>query len=602
MTRLVSHSPLSGLLGPLFLALAGCGEGPPTSTGEPPPFVGPTWGAECRVFPPSNALRALDARGETLFAGPAGYFLDDADSALPSLSFDSGSTWTPVTQPVHPNTGLRVFTRTYGAWMLGGEAIFVAVDPPDALEAVSTQIDWMVVSVDGGRTFSRQMATFGRFPVADRVEANRKWEVGEYGLALADGTFYATIDGGASWATAESRSGALDDAWTVTLEPEELAPPNLIVTHEDGFGVRLAFASPIVATDVESAIVLDDELLFVLRANPTDRTRDRLLCRASLGREPSLVAPFPKALGRVVPGELALYSRVDYRHRGELGLLSQLAISPSQKVYVGTGSAIAVGGFPSKVVPTALDQAGALDVTIARVESVLHPEELGITAIVREGARDGGGARRLRTWDTRSGRFVVADQFPSMRTTALTGPTTFGRASTIASHTLVVRNQSSVHLSPRLGTDPVGTEATVFLGKTFFSGRSLVQIVRSGPKQHDSIVYVTDAVRSGRIPDASAACAGETLPPNCFELEDTTVAVALTDRSGRVYVLDYERRRLLRQRHDKPSELEVFVDGLHAPTDFQIVARDGREFALILDLDVYAVDLASEAPITRRHP
>lgn len=582
----------------LFLA-QGCGEEPSPGENTPRPFDGPTWGAECRPFPPSAQIIPLDDEGTVIFAGSHGPFLGGADSAYPSITHDGGATWRPVLEPYNAHRNERTFIRSFGAWSIGG-VLFVAVGPPDRDGLLSDEVDWMVVSDDGGASFDRRMAEFGRFPIADRVEAQRLWTVGDAQLANANGEYYASVDGGSTWAPAPRPPEPPDEGWAQELERLPGEPASVILRRgERGLAVRLAFDGALTAMGVETAVDLGESLLlFVARVEPTERHRSRLLCRAAPAIDPSLLGAMPpKALGEVVPDELALHARVDYADARFAEHLSQIAIAKTGKIYTTNGAMVGIGAHrPASILPIAFDADGEFLEAFSAVDSVLWPAELSVYAIVQS-----DWDRRLGGWDSRAGAPIVQDAFAGMRAFGTNSTTPFGRPSSTANVNVIVRGETTLHLAPNLATDPSDASATVIPGRTFLSGRTMILAGTQAHGGEDTALLVVDGVNHARLPDIRD-CFSEPAREGCIVLEDRAIAVALADRDGRIYALDHERRELLRESATAPGEFEVFVDGLHRPTDFEIVTLGTRSFALILDIDVLAIDLETEGRVTRSHP
>jgi len=622
----------------LLICLVGCEDGCSTSAPEPEPFPGTILGAQCRPIARSNVVHPLDDSGERFFVGGEfGEHGGDIGYAGLLVTLDGGHTYRNVFT-IHGSDARGAFAyrvrQAQLGWWLGSGRLALVVPPPtnDDTASADGYKDWMVYSEDDGRTYALQVADFGTFLVPNGTPGNRRWRFGSVTIVSNGDVYSVSQDSEQTWKElpvpvdlkADQVGFTTDYSWTAPKDADDV----LTFYGKDQFpefeGLRLNIVGAagtdeylinfgeLPAARVLSLLSRDKERfrIAVLLEAESLKWPYRVLCDVGPDLEPSYV-PLPelKPLADVQPGELASYARPRYHTSGSGSTIHFLRVTPSQRVYVMTRKSIASGDFQGTPINNAFTRHSENDVwdDIRQLEAPVFASDESLGILYQKD----DWSRGLRIFDMVTGEWISEDALSSYRTIPDSKEfygSTEGLGISFASTGLYIEPGfgSAVEIRPWTGAGNKPA-ALLYGGLNFISGRNLIrtrahrELGLYRDRLFDMYILKADAV-SGQSFDPGV-CIEAPEREDCAILRGSQASVILTDRNGRLVALDPDFRRIIKHRPDLgPDQWDVVVDGLHRPSDFTLMHRHGRVFALILDGDVLAVDIDSPETITRRLP
>jgi len=609
-------------LGLAAAAAAGCelGGGEGDDPNGPAPFDGPVWGADCRPTAQGYVFRSLDPAGDVFLLGGGGS--QAHGEVTPTvMTADGGDTFWPalvLDDPEDRSARLLAYevrdaNRAPNVGISAGGATFLSMGDAASAQGLSDNpaADWMAIRLDGEPYFEQRLAEFASYELGEGMWANRRWAAGTAVLKSDGERVFLSEDEGATFReVSPSPTTHLGDGRWSAPDGAELSFEGASPGPSGGMRVRVDRTPPgggaVEAAAIDFGVADVARVLGVLGAPAPGVYRvlaDRpaagfetprvLLCDVGPGvtSRLALLAP-PKALDQVEPGELARVARIQHGTEARfdtrfMGLTPTLRVAMIREFAIGTNDY-----EPPMSLQTVADRG---------VEQLFSPVWMTEEAV---GVLELGpnGRPQLASFSFAEARSTFVDDLSAYRTLpGVSATARLGRVTSAMGLSLVhYGDGATTELRRHAGllADP---EAEVFTGRATLSGRSvlLTQSQATQDGHFDTMMRLADAVE-GRLPSVDA-CWSSPDTPGCVRLEGVRPSLALADRDGRLFALDSLRRRLLRHRPDLgPDAWDVLVDGLHDPTDFELLHHEGRTFALVADVDAYAVDVDSPEGVTRR--
>lgn len=593
--------------------LAACGQD--TESDSQPPDSELGWGAICRPVAQSPWAQALDDSGERFLIG--NYLeMDHSSNVEPLITTDGGKTFQPiVAQYFRPGEGIeewRFFDGIVAEFSLGEDHIFIGVGGGNPEDSELFNRDWMAISDDAGLTWTHVLREEGAFEVEGFI-GNRRWRSGD-AVLISDGETYYGSEDGTTFREVGEPLGRLagdesglgkwrDEAVEIGVEyrrrdtDDRTQPYRMLWTDLETDTTEEFFVDFGGLPVVELTSVIhrgESSIRAIVGLSEANDTHDHyVLCDIAEGQTFSLEArPALRGLQDLSPGDLGVYARGS--HPGSTYYLNPLhmKVLPSGRVFYSTTGLIQLADTQAGWIRHLDNPANELRI----LEAPFFTTETYISLLyTSEDLRRTGAV----TYDLNTGA-VITEGFEPYR--PIGNPDQIkGATQSLDWSVLSVSENGGLEMRIKAATDS-STQARAFDGRTYISGRRLIQAVRVRESMEapiDTYIRVSDAV-TGRTPAASE-CIEDLTISGCAKLEAVEAVRLLTDRDGRLFALDSTRQRLLRHHAEVgPSEWEVVVDGLHRPKDFAIRYHQGRAFGLILDGDILAIDLDSPNTVTRR--